>query len=180
MSEKVINTPEQLSITVSSNGSLLYHYSAGQYGSRFLQALKDQKILASRCGSASGGCGLVLVPPRIVCARCFKKMEEFVELPPTGVLTSYTQVTFPFIDPFTGEKRPIPYCYGMIRFDGADNTFQYFLEETDIRKIRIGMRLRAVFKVRREGSIRDILYFKTEKGKQPPKPIKRSKREQIS
>lgn len=176
MSEKVIHTPDQVPITISSNGVLPYRYSAGQYGSRFLLALKDQKILASRCGSVSGGCGLVLVPPRIVCARCFKKMEELIELPPTGVLTSFTQVTFPFIDPFTGEKRPIPYCYGMIRFDGADNTFQYFLEETDIRKIRIGMCLRAVFKAQREGSVRDILYFKTEKGKQSPKPSKRSKR----
>ena len=154
-------------LTVSFNVSLPYRYSAGRYGSRFLEALKDKKILASRCGSASsasgGGCGLVLVPPRIVCARCFKKMEEFVDLPPTGVLTSYTQVTFSFIDPYTGETRPIPYCYGMIRFDGADNTFQFFLEETDIRKIHMGLRLRAVFRKKREGTIRDILFFRTDK-----------------
>jgi uncharacterized OB-fold protein len=96
-------------------------------------------------------------------------MEEFVELPPTGVLTSYTQVTFPFIDPFTGKARPIPYCYGMIRFDGADNTFQFFLEETEIRKIHIGLPLRAVFRKRREGSIRDILFFRTEKLKRAAK-----------
>lgn len=158
-------------LTVSFNVSLPYRYSAGRYGSRFLEALKDKKILASRCGSATssatggsgGGCGLVLVPPRIVCARCFKKMEEFVDLPPTGVLTSYTQVTFSFIDPYTGETRPIPYCYGMIRFDGADNTFQFFLEETDIRKIHMGLRLRAVFRKKREGTIRDILFFRTDK-----------------
>lgn len=96
-------------------------------------------------------------------------MTEFVELPPTGVLTSYTQVTLPFIDPFTGEPRPIPYCYGMIKFDGADNTFQFFLEETDIRKIHIGLRLRAVFQQKREGNIRDILFFRTEKSKRMSK-----------
>jgi uncharacterized OB-fold protein len=97
-------------------------------------------------------------------------MREFVELPLTGVLTSYTQVTFPFIDPFTGGPRPIPYCYGMIRFDGADNTFQFFLEETDIQKIHIGLRLRAVFREKREGNIRDILFFRTDKRKRKSKP----------
>ncbi len=158
-------------LTVSANSALPYRYSAGQYGSRFLEALKNKKILASRCGA----CDLVLVPPRIICARCFKKMEEFVELPPTGVLTSYTQVTLPFIDPFTGEPRPIPYCYGMIKFDGADNTFQFFLEETDIRKIHIGLRLRAVFQEKREGNIRDILFFRTEKSKRMSKRTSKSK-----
>ena len=170
MPEKTLE--EQL--TVSANVALPYQYSAGRYGSRFLEALKNRKILASRCGSASsasgGGCGLVLVPPRIICARCFKKMEEFVELSPTGVLTSYTQVTFPFIDPFTGETRPIPYCYGMIKFDGADNTFQFFLEETDIHKIHFGLCLRAVFRKKREGNIRDILFFRIEKCKSTQRP----------
>jgi|SRR3990170_402691 len=157
MSEKPGKPPQAGLLTVSAMVVLPYRYSAGRYGSRFLEALKDQKFLASRCRT----CELVLVPPRIVCAGCFKKMEEFVDLPPTGSLTSYTQVTFPFIDPFTGEKRPIPYCYGMIRLDGADNTFQFFLEEKDIRRIRIGLRVRAVFREEREGTLRDILYFRT-------------------
>ena len=157
MSEKPGNPPQMEHLSISAVVVLPYRYSAGRYGSRFLEALKNQKFLASRCRA----CGLVLVPPRIVCAGCFKKMEEFVELPPTGSLISYTQVTFPFLDPFTGEIRPIPYCYGMIRLDGADNTFQFFLEEKDVRRIRFGLRVRAVFREEREGTLRDILYFRT-------------------
>ncbi len=146
-------------IVVSCGVPLEYRYSVGEYGARFLEGLKRGKITGSRCGS----CSLVLVPPRIVCARCYEKMDEFVQLPPTGTLTSYTQVTFPFIDPMTGITRPVPYCYGMIRFDGADNTFQYFLKEKDIRKMRVGLRVRAVFGKKRDGTLRDILYFQTER-----------------
>jgi acetyl-CoA C-acetyltransferase len=160
MKHEQTNRTETEYLTVSIQPVLPYRYSAGIYGSRFLEALKDRKILGSRCSP----CGMVLVPPRIVCARCLEKMEEFIELPPTGTLTSYTQVTFPFLDPFTGELRPIPYCYGMIRLDGADNTLQFFLEEKEIQNVRIGLRLRAVFREKREGNLRDILFFRTDKG----------------
>ncbi len=144
-------------LSVEATPELRYRYSAGRYGSRFLTALKDKVILGSRCAA----CDWVLVPPRIACAGCSRPMTQFVPVAHTGALIAYTQVTFPFIDPFTGEKRPIPYCYGMIRLDGTDNTFQYFLEEKDVRRLRSGLRVEAVFRDTREGSIRDILHFRT-------------------
>lgn len=145
------------SLFVEATPVLRYRYAAGEYGSRFLAALREKKILGSRCRR----CGWVLVPPRIACSGCFLRMAEFVEVALQGTLVAFTQVTFPFLDPFTGEQRPIPYCYGMVRLDGTHNTFQYFLEEKDVRKLRPGLRVEAVFREAREGAIRDILHFRS-------------------
>lgn len=134
---------------------LPYRYAAGRYGSAFLRALREGRILASRCAR----CARTLVPPRLPCTGCFGPMEELVEVPPHGTLLAFTQVTFPFVDPLTGTQRPIPYCYGMVRLDGTDNTFQYFLAETDPERLRIGQRVAAVFRDQRRGEIADLVCF---------------------
>lgn len=142
-------------IAVRATPELRYRHAAGRYGSAFLRALGEGRILASRCAR----CARTLVPPRIACTGCFGRMEELVELPPTGRLLAFTQVTFPFLDPFTGLQRPIPYCYGMVRLDGADNTFQYFLDETDPSRLRRGQAVRAVFRDERVGELADLVHF---------------------
>lgn len=147
--------PELIQVRETSN--LEFQYSAGLYGTRFLEGLQAGEILASRCAK----CRFVLVPPRIVCANCYAKMEEFVKVGPTGTLETFTQVCFPFIDPETGKQRPVPYVYGMIRPDGANNTLQHFLEETDVSKLRVGQRVVAVFREERTGTLLDIQHFRT-------------------
>jgi hypothetical protein len=63
----------------------------------------------------------------------------------------------------TGEVKPIPYGFGGIQLDGADSILRHFLEETDLNKLRIGLRMQAVFKPREErvGDLTDILFFRT-------------------
>lgn len=134
---------------------LTYQYAAGRYGSIFLAGLKEKKICASHCTK----CKRTLVPPRIACTSCFGKMDKIVEVPPTATLLAFTLVSFPFLDPFTGVKRPIPYCYGMVQFEGTDNNFQYFLSEKNTSKLKLGMKMIAVFKEARNGRLDDILYF---------------------
>jgi len=70
-------------------------------------------------------------------------------------------VNYPFIDPNTGKQRPIPYTYGYIRLDGADNIFSHIINEMDLNKIKVGMKVRAVFKDREDmkGNTEDIKYF---------------------
>lgn len=46
------------------------------------------------------------------------------------------------------------------QFDGADNTFPHFLEETDWKKIKIGQRVEAVFEETRRGHLLDIKHFR--------------------
>jgi uncharacterized OB-fold protein len=45
---------------------LRYEYTAGIAGETFLRALKDGRILASKCAR----CGEVRIPPRIYCLEC--------------------------------------------------------------------------------------------------------------
>jgi len=145
-------------LTISSGDQAQpFHWSVGRYGSKFLTELRDhKKILGIKCPS----CGKVLVPPRRVCGRCFVEMSEFLELPPQGTLTAFTVLMFSFVDPDTGTERPVPYGYGYVRFDGADNTFPHFLEETNWKKIKIGQRVEAVFEEKRRGHLLDIKHFR--------------------
>jgi len=142
-------------IAIRATPELRYRYAAGRYGSLFLEGLREGKILASRCRR----CARTLVPPRIPCTGCFGPMEEIVTLPPRGKLLAFTVVAFPFLDPFTGVQRPVPYCYGMIQFEGSDNTFQYFLAEKDSSRLRLGQTVTAVFRPDRIGSLSDLLHF---------------------
>ncbi len=81
-----------------------------------------------------------------------------------GVIVGCTVVNVPFIDPMTGEQRPVPYGFAIIRLDGASTALYHFLEETDPRKLRVGQRVKAVFRPERTGNLRDILYFRTLEG----------------
>lgn len=130
-----------------------YSYSAGPTRSKFLLSLRDQqKILGTRCPA----CSRVHVPARSTCPKCFENMEGTVEVSHEGILESYTVVH---------KSEPIhiadpPFALGIIKLDGADTGMVHRLGEVDFKKIRIGMRVRAVFNEERKGDIRDIKYFK--------------------
>lgn len=135
-----------------------FEWSAGKYTSKFLVEMRDnKKLFGSRCPK----CKKVLVPPRRVCGECFVQMDEVVELGNKGTVSSYTVLNFGFVDPGTGKQRPVPYTVANVDLDGADNSYPHFLEETDPDKLRIGMRVEAVWEENRTGHLLDIRYFKT-------------------
>lgn len=145
-------------LTVSFTDPMPYEWSVGKHGSRFFQEIKENKrFIGIRCPQ----CGKVYVPPRRLCGPCFEELTELVTLSDTGIITAFSVVNYPFIDPDTGEQRPIPYTYGYIKIDGSDNIFSHIINETDVNRIRVGMRVRAVFKEREamQGNIQDIRYF---------------------
>ena len=133
-----------------------FNYAVGMYGSKFFKALKERIILGVRCPA----CKRVYVPPRKVCGPCFREMDEFVEIGPTGVIGTYTILRYEFLDPETGEKKPVPYGYGFIKLDGADTLFQHYIDITDEAGLRIGAPVEAVFVDKPVGSIRDIKHFR--------------------
>ncbi len=147
---------EYLTITLAE--PMPYEWSAGMYGSVFFREIREHgRLTGIRCPS----CGKVYVPPRRVCGPCFREIEELVPLGDSGTIVAFSTVNYPFIDPATGSQRPIPYTYGYIKIDGADNIFSHIINETDIEKIRVGMRVRAVFreKDQMKGNINDIMHF---------------------
>jgi len=144
-------------LDVTVNTRYPYRYSCGTIASEFFAALRDEKkILGRKCPA----CGRVYIPPRPVCGPCWSPTTEWVEIGPQGVLECFTVVTFTFLDPMTGRTRPVPYGYGMIRLDGSQARFQHFLEESDPGKLRVGLRLEAVFAPERKGSLSDIQHFR--------------------
>lgn len=149
--------PELLNMHSLDRG-MPYEWSIGRFGSRFFQEIKEnRRFIGIRCPK----CGLVRVPPRKLCGPCFIELDELVELSDTGVITAFSIVNYPFIDPATGKNRPVPYTYGYIRLDGADNIFSHLINETDLSRLAVGVGVRAVFREPEEmqGNIKDIKYF---------------------
>ena len=130
-----------------------YTRYAGRTGSRFLIELRDnKKIMGTKCPV----CGRVYVPARSLCYVCFKPMDQWVEVSHEGTLMSYTMV-------YQSEpSHPVktPFAYGIVKLDGADTGFAHIIGEVAQKDLKIGMRVKAVFKDKRVGSILDISHFK--------------------
>ncbi|MDP8257590.1 MAG: OB-fold domain-containing protein [Candidatus Alcyoniella australis] len=134
-------------------------FSTGPVMGRFLKELRDNKrIMANRCPK----CGRFQLPPREVCAICRVEAVEFVEVGPEGVIQSYDLVYYASPDPLTGEARQAPYTTVNVLLDGVEgkDTLWHLLDETDPKKIKRGMRVRAIFNEQRSGSVTDIKHFK--------------------
>jgi len=122
--------------SVRTPASLEYTYTAGQATTRFLKGISERKILGER---APGG--KVYVPSRGADPELGQPTSEQVELPHTGTLTSFCVVNVAFY----GQGMEIPYTAGLILLDGADLPMMCLLQEVDVKDVRIGMRLEAVW-----------------------------------
>jgi uncharacterized OB-fold protein len=130
-------------------------YTAGKMGSRFLIELRDnKKIMGIKCPK----CNLVYVPPRSTCKYCFGELSDLVEVSQKGTLLTYAVAYQP--NPVQPLEPPI--AYGIVQLDGADTGFVHMLGEVHPEQLKTGMKVKAVFKVKRErqASILDIKYFK--------------------
>ena len=146
-----------LTITSSADAEQPYQYSAGRYRSRFLVEIRDNKrFIGVRCPK----CRKVYAPPKMLCGPCFRTMEEPVEVGPQGVIKTFTILRFAFVDPETGIAKPVPYAYGIIQLDGADNVLSHYVDYDDESTVRIGARVEAVFQEHRTGTMKDIKHFR--------------------
>jgi uncharacterized OB-fold protein len=154
--EQELQKEDLLTIHSAKEAEQPFQYSVGRYGSLFLEEMQERKrFVGARCPK----CKKVYIPPREVCGPCFAKMEEAVEVGPGATLMTYTIIRFPYIDPETGDLRPVPFGYGFFQFDGADTLFQHFFPIDDESKIKIGLRFEPVWREERTGSVRDVEQF---------------------
>ena len=121
---------------------LHYQHSASAEESRYLRGLKEGKIIGQRCPA----CGKVYVPPRGACPTDGVPTTTDVELPDTGTVTTFCVVNVPF----QGQRVPTPYAAASVLLDGADIAFQHLILGCDTAEVRMGMRVRAVWKPREE------------------------------
>ncbi len=134
-----------------------YSWWAGDTASRFLAGLRDEKkILGTKCDR----CEKVYVPPRKNCPHCFSENKEWVETSNEGTLVSYTVARRQLAS--IPEKTPV--IFGLIKPDGADTALLHYLGEVEPGDVKIGMRLTPKFENERNGTIRDIAYFKPAEG----------------
>jgi hypothetical protein len=155
--------PEQELLSIKRTISVNQKFSTGPVMGKFLNALKDKKILANRCPK----CGRIQLPAREVCAECRVRVDDWVEVGPKGQVRYMEYVYYAFPDPLTGETRETPYGMGMILLDGCkgNDIFMHLIRRDQIDRIKggrndkSGTKVRPVWNEQRTGSIFDIKYF---------------------
>jgi uncharacterized OB-fold protein len=144
--------------TLEEHWDITYNHALGEVASRFYEALRDQEqILGRRCPS----CERVLLPPRPFCDRDFVDTTDWVEVGHEGRVEVFTVV----FQTFKGLPEA-PYCIAYVLLDGADTAILNYVKGIDWtpdnvpQNIKVGDRVRAVFKEEREGRITDFWFEK--------------------
>lgn len=158
---------EQISIPITCD--VPYRFAAGNYLSRFLLELRDNgEFFGIRCPV----CKRVQMPPRVVCAACHVKNDEWVQLGHEGTLMAFTIMYLPLTDPTTGKPHEPPFVYGSVKLDGADSVLDHLVNvEPDFDKVWVGMRMRVVLRPQEQriGDLSDIMHFDPVAGQEKPK-----------
>lgn len=125
----------------------------------FLKALEEGKLLGARTRSGRDGKpGKVYFPPKEADPATGLALDEFLELPDVGTVTTFAIINIPF----PGQRIKPPYVAAYVLLDGADIPFLHLVVEIDPADVRMGMRVQAVWKPREEWGlgIDNIDYFK--------------------
>ncbi len=122
--------------------SISIEHSASAPESIYLRALQQGKLLGAR----SGDDGKVYFPAREADPATGRQLDEFVELPDTGTVTTFAIINIPF----AGQKIKPPYVAAYILLDGADIPFLHVVTEIEAADVRMGMRVQAVWKPREQ------------------------------
>ena len=118
---------------------LTYSYTPGRALSQYLYAMKDKRIIGDRCGDT----GQVFVPPRGVSPVAGKATTEIVDLVDVGYVESFNITRVPIA---TRPDLQPPYCSAWIVLDGASVGFMGLVINCEPESVRLGMRVRAVWK----------------------------------
>ena len=124
------------------------------------QFLNEEKLMGSRCKK----CGVLFVPPRPICTKCYDGEMEWVEMKGKGKLATFTCTC---VSPPSmieeGYDRGNPYCSGVVELEEGASVVAR-IEGVDAKKpetIKIGMPLKVQFLHRGEGSnLKTFLAFK--------------------
>lgn len=141
-----------------------YRYKAPEgYLDEFVRAFKEKKLIGSLCPS----CGRVYLPPREICARCFTKTKEKVEVSQYGEVLAFLvspplekgKVILAGIDAvqagFLKEGEQI--ILAMVRFFGTSSSIVLPLVNADPSEVGLGMRVKAVWKDECKGALSDLI-----------------------
>jgi hypothetical protein len=134
--------------------SIEIQHTASLPETAFLKALEEGKLLGARTGTT----GKVYFPPKEADPATGLELDNFIELPDKGTVTTFAIINIPF----AGQRIKPPYVAAYVLLDGADIAFLHLIQEIDATEVRMGMRVEAVWKPREEWGlgIDNIEYFK--------------------
>jgi len=145
--------------TINYTPDLQYKWDVGYAMTTYLDGLKNGKIRGSYCSK----CNRMMIPARSFCELCdLETVYDYYDLPDSGTVRTFT---LSHVD-WDSSKLPEGQVniFAVIAIDGCepDMGLVHKLGEVDPADVKIGMRVRAVWKPAksREGGILDIKYFK--------------------
>ncbi len=115
-----------------------YRYTPGQATSDFLRGIKAGQVNGRRCPS----CSKVYFPPRGGCPMCGIEFQDTVTLADVGTLVTFAIVNVNFAN----RAVELPYVSGEVLFDGADTATMVLVRGVGPEDVRMGMRVKAVWK----------------------------------
>ena len=150
------NNPTPANHVIHGEWHVRYNYPVGEVGARFFDALKEKRILATRCASSD----MTYLPPRAYCERTFATCDEWVEAGLEGTIEAATIVTAAF------DNLPAPpYAIAYVRLDGVNTAMVNFIREVDLNDVPVaaakmvpGTRVRVKFIDAPEGRVTDFHY----------------------
>ncbi len=139
------------------NWDVPFKVTLGESYFRFLDGLKNKKILGNICPKCNG----LHVPARPFCDKCLVEITKWYETSGIVTIESFSVTYVKFL----GLPDP-PHITGIVRAENAVTSFLHQIggipydepKELD-EKTKIGMKLKPVWAEKRIGDIQDILYF---------------------
>ena len=149
-------TPTPAHHIIHGDWHVRYNYPVGEVGAKFFDALKDKRILATRCNAS----GMTYLPPRAYCERSFETCDDWVEAGQQGTVEAATIVTAAF-----DNLPPPPYAIAYVRLDGVSTAMVNFVLGMDLSdvpaaaaQLQPGTRVRVEFIAQPEGRVTDFHY----------------------
>ena len=134
--------------------SIEIQHTASRPESTFLRGARERQ--AARWPHWSGG--KVYFPAREADPATGKQLDEFIELSDEGTVTTFAIINIPF----AGQRIKPPYVAAYVLLDGADIPVLHLVSDIDADEVRMGMRVKAVWRPREEWGlgIDNIEYFR--------------------
>ncbi|NUR61119.1 MAG: DNA-binding protein [Catenulispora sp.] len=137
-------------VTIPSR--LEYRLRPGNIWNHFIDGMARGQIRGTRCTT----CGKVYVPPRGACPADGLPATEWVDLPDTGVLTTFAVNNVP-----AAGAPEVPFISGYVLLDGADIAMLALVSDVPWQDVRMGMRVKGVWvpEAERTRSVKNLRWF---------------------
>jgi uncharacterized OB-fold protein len=115
------------------------------YANEATQPFWDRTLQGKLAASKCTNCGTMMIPPQPRCFNCQHDRFEWVDLPGTGTVYTFTVVRHPLRPQL---QTVVPYVSGIIELDGTQGAgarVQANIINCDPDAVRIGDRVKVVF-----------------------------------